>query len=107
MRKLILLFILLWGVAVSAQTQVTKREAKTIKKADKYYSKKEYDKAIEVLGPVVKAHTNNAELWDKLIAYYVDKYDSYGSGNMIYITVSGKGGKDNLAKNLSLRRLNL
>ena len=65
-------------------SQITKKESKTIEKSIKLYKDKKYDKAIEKLAPVLKAHKNNNKLWEINIEIYYQNYlKTYNSMNSL------------------------
>ncbi|MCB9261699.1 MAG: tetratricopeptide repeat protein [Flavobacteriales bacterium] len=58
--------------------QVTAAEQKIIKKSLKQYEKKKFDKAAELLKPIVYNHTNIDKLWELFVEYHYQDYLARG-----------------------------
>ena len=72
--KQILLVILLFFLFNIGYSQISNKETKTITKAIKLYDKKEYEKAIKKLAPVLETHKYNHKLWEINIEFYHQYY---------------------------------
>jgi tetratricopeptide (TPR) repeat protein len=104
MKKLVCLAGLILFCFTTAFAQLTPSEEKTVEKAKKSANKGEFDKAVEILKPVLVKHQDNTELWNTIVNY---KYKAYqmsrnsGLGDFT-IKVSGDStGKDSLANKLA------
>lgn len=73
----------------TSKAEITKKDVKHFNKSIKMYSKGKYDKAIELISPIVQRNPRNATLWAYKIEYlYRDYLSTKNQGSYFVVTSS-------------------
>lgn len=85
--NLLTLTVLLFLGAGISQAQITKKDLKHFNKSIKHYNKAKYEKALELIDPIVLRNPNNATLWAYNIEYmYRDYMVASSKGSYVIVT---------------------
>ncbi|MBO6517466.1 MAG: tetratricopeptide repeat protein [Bacteroidia bacterium] len=88
MKKPTLILAMITFMVSVCQAQLTKKEQKGIEKSIKMYEKKKYEKAINLIEPVVRTYPYSGQLWRNLIEYSYQDYLANGRLVMPGFTVT-------------------
>ncbi|MBI3510716.1 MAG: tetratricopeptide repeat protein [Bacteroidetes bacterium] len=79
--------------------QLSTEEMKSVDKSVELYQSQKYDKAIELIHPVIINHPNNEDLWTKLIVYENDRYETEFNRLLASLSKQINKGKSNIKLN--------
>ncbi len=89
--KLLATLVVAFVFSLPSFAQYTASETKTLAKAQSYYEKNKYDKAISTLIKVQTEHVFDNELWERRCVYEYDRYQSQLIAD--YIDILNNAGK--------------
>ena len=99
--NLLTLTVLLFLGAGISQAQITKKDVKHFNKSIKHYNKAKYEKAFELIDPIVLRNPNNATLWAYKIEYmYRDYMVASSKGRYVIVTSTGDLGSAKMLQDL-------
>ena len=75
-----------------SSAQITKKDVKRFNKSYKLYNKKKYEKALNLINPIVERNKDHAALWQYKIEYLYQDYKASSTtfGNIIVVGKDGK-----------------
>ena len=76
LRAVIACIVIMLAVNISYAQQLSSKEVKAYEKAWSYYDKGEYDKAIEKMQPLLKAHDRHDKIWSSMVQFYWKRYNA-------------------------------
>lgn len=72
--RLLIAIITMTMATGTSFAQLTGKETKAVKKAEDYYGKGNYEKAIATLQPVLDKHDKDDRLWNTMVDYFWERY---------------------------------